>query len=251
MFGHGYGCSQEMWRLVARDFERDHRVILFDHVGSGRSELTAYDPRTYSSLARYAADVIEILDAIGSREVVFVGHSASATIGVLAANQAPARFAGLVLVTPSPRFVDDPPDYQGGFTEADLRELLALVEKNDLGWATRLAATLGGAAGSPVTQELEASFCAMDHRVAPRFAEASFFSDHRADFRRVEHRSLVVQCRHDPIVPTSVGRWLHGTIADSAYEELDVRGHTPHLSHPAETIAAIRGWLGPTTVTPS
>jgi sigma-B regulation protein RsbQ len=244
LFAHGFGCDQNMWRYVAPAFEADHKVILFDYVGSGKSDLESYDGERYSSLEGYAEDVLDICHALDLRDVIFVGHSVSGMIGVLAANREPDLFDRLVLIGPSARYVNDLPDYQGGFEQADLEGLLQMMDSNYIGWANFLAPVIMKNEARPeLAEELEASFCSTDPIIARRFAEATFFADNRADAANVTVPSLIVQCADDSIAPQSVGEHLRETMKGSTYRLLDVTGHCPQLSHPAQTIEAIREYL--------
>lgn len=243
VFAHGFGCDQQMWRFVAPEFEDDHRVVLFDHVGSGGSDLSAYDAKRYSSLDGYASDVNELCDELGLRGVVFVGHSVSAMIGVLAAIERPDTYTALVLIGPSPRYVDAP-GYRGGFTRADIDELLAALDSNWLGWSEAMAPVIMGNADRPeLGGELTASFCANDPDIAKQFARVTFFSDNRADLPRCTTRTLVLQLTDDVIAPIEVGEYVHGQLPDSELVVMSATGHCPNLSAPAETIAAIRSFL--------
>ena len=243
IFAHGYGCDQNMWRLVTPAFADTHRLVLFDHVGSGRSDLRAYDPRKYSTLQGYADDVLEICEELGLERAVFVGHSVSAMIGVLAAIKEPERFDSLVLIGPSPRYVDDE-DYVGGFTRRDIDELLEFQESNYLGWASSLGPVIMGAPDRPeLAAELTNSFCRTDPVIARQFAAVTFLSDNRADLPKVATRSLILQCRQDAIAPPAVGEYVHRHLANSRLVILDATGHCPHLSAPEETIAAVKSFL--------
>jgi sigma-B regulation protein RsbQ len=244
LFAHGFGCDQTMWRFVTPAFEQDYRIVLFDYVGSGRSDLGAYDAERYATLDGYAADVLDVIHALDRHDVIFVGHSVSGMVGVLAANREPERFERLVLVGPSPRYVNDPP-YVGGFERADLEGLLETMEKNYIGWANFLAPAIMQNADRPeLGRELEASFCSTDPVIARRFAGATFFSDNRADVRDVRVPSLIMQCSDDIIAPAAVGEYLHREMPGSTLRQLRATGHCPHMSHPEETIAAIRDYLG-------
>jgi sigma-B regulation protein RsbQ len=243
LFAHGYGCDQHMWRFVAPAFEADHRVVLFDHVGAGASELSAYEPERHSSLAGYARDVVEIGEALGLSGAVFVGHSVSAMIGVLAAAQAPGLFDRLVLVGPSPRYVDDG-DYVGGFSAEDIEDLLRSLESNFLGWSGAMAPVIMGNLDRPeLAEELENSFCRTDPDIAAQFARVTFLSDNRADLRRVDVPTLVLQCRDDAIAPPEVGAHVHRSVPGSVLVVLDATGHCPQLSAPEQVITAMRGFL--------
>ena len=243
VFAHGYGCDQNMWRFVAPAFGGQYRTVLFDFVGAGGSDLSAYDPRRYGSLQGYAADVVDVVRALDLHDVIFVGHSVSAMIGVLAASREPGRFAALVLVAPSPRYIDDE-GYAGGFAETDIEELLASLDRNYLGWSTTMAPVIMANADRPeLGAELTASFCRTDPEVAKRFARATFLSDNRADLAGVKLPTLVLQCSDDPIAPDSVGEYVHAQIPGSTLVKLRATGHCPNLSAPAETVTAIAAFL--------
>jgi sigma-B regulation protein RsbQ len=243
MFAHGFGCDQEMWRFVAPDFEVDHRVVLFDHVGSGNSDLSAYDPDTYGSLRGYATDVVDICRELELTDVVFVGHSVSSMIGALAYLQAPELFGALVMIGPSPRYVDDG-DYVGGFSRADIVDLLDSLDSNHLGWSTQMAPVIMGNAERPeLGEELTNSFCRTDPDIARQFARVTFLSDNRADLPRLDVPTLVLQCSEDVIAPDVVGAYVHEHIPGSVLTHLAATGHCPNLSAPEETTSAIRAFL--------
>ena len=243
LFAHGFGCDQNMWRYVAPRFEAEYRVVLFDHVGAGGSDLTAYDPERYSSLDAYAHDVLDICHELELHDVVFVGHSVSAMIGALAAIEEPERFAKLVFVGPSPRYIDDE-GYTGGFGEDDISELLDSLESNYLGWSTAMAPVIMGNADRPeLSEELTASFCRTDPEIARRFARVTFLSDNRADLARVATPTLVLQCSNDAIAPVSVGEFVRDSMPDATLVMLDATGHCPNLSAPSETADAIAAFL--------
>ncbi|MCW2536247.1 MAG: alpha/beta hydrolase fold protein [Modestobacter sp.] len=243
VFAHGYGCDQNMWRFVVPDFEVDHRVVTFDHVGFGHSDLSAYDPVKYNSLRGYAADVVEVLRELELTDVVFVGHSVSAMIGVLAYLQAPELFGALVMVGPSARYVDDG-DYAGGFSRDQIRELLENLDANHLGWSATMAPVIMGRPDRPeLAEELTNSFCRTNPDVARQFARVSFLSDNRADLPRVQVPTLVLQCAEDVIAPESAGRYVHEHVPGSVFTQLAATGHCPNLSAPEETTAAIRAFL--------
>ncbi|PPK65085.1 alpha/beta hydrolase [Actinokineospora auranticolor] len=246
LFAHGFGCDQNMWRLVAPAFAQDHRVVLFDYVGAGGSDLTAWDPGRYATLEGYATDVLEICAELGLRDVVFVGHSVSAMIGVLAAAREPSRFAALVMVGPSPRYIDDE-GYVGGFGAEDIDELLDSLDSNYLGWSAATAPAIMGNPDRPeLGAELTNSFCRTDPRIARHFARLTFTADNRDDLPRVGLPTLVLQCREDVIAPVAVGEYVHRAVPGSALVVLDATGHCPHLSAPEPTTAAIRDFLAAT-----
>ncbi|TFV62008.1 UNVERIFIED_ORG: alpha/beta hydrolase [Bacillus sp. AZ43] len=243
VFVHGFGCDQEMWRFVAPDFAVDHRVVLLDLVGSGRSDLSAYDPQKYGSLSGYAADVVEVCRALDLCDVVLVGHSVSAMIGVLAVQEAPELFGALVMVGPNPRYVDDG-DYVGGFSRSDIAGLLDALDANHLGWSAQMAPVIMGNPDRPeLAAELTNSFCRTDPDIARQFARVTFLSDNRADLPGVRVPTLVLQCDQDVIAPEVVGRYVHEQVPGSTFVQLRATGHVPHLSAPEETTAAIRGFL--------
>lgn len=243
VFAHGYGCDQNMWRDVWPAFAGEHRVVLFDHVGYGGSDHSAYDPQAYDSLQAYANDVLEILRELELEDAVFVGHSVSAMIGVLACNSEPERFARLVLVGPSPRYIDDA-GYRGGFERSDIEQLLASLESNYLGWSSQMAPVIMGNLDRPeLAEELTNSFCRADPAMAAQFARVTFLSDNRADLDKVRAPALVLQCSDDAIAPQAVGEYVHEHLPVSEYVLLDATGHCPNLSAPGETVAAIRAFL--------
>jgi sigma-B regulation protein RsbQ len=243
VFAHGFGCDQGMWRHVAPAFEDDHRVVLFDHVGAGGSDLAAYDAARHGRLQGYAADVIEILDALDLPPVVFVGHSVSAMIGALAAIERPELFERLVLVGPSPRYIDDE-GYRGGFSADEISELLDTMDANYLGWSQHIAPVIMGVPEQPqLGEELAGSFCRTDPTIARRFARTTFLSDNRSDLANVRTPSLIVQCKADVIAPLEVGTYVHEHLAGSDLIVLDATGHCPNLSAPDELVAAIKSYL--------
>jgi sigma-B regulation protein RsbQ len=244
VFAHGFGCDQHMWRFVAPRFEDSHRVITFDHVGAGASDLAAYDVEKYSSLSGYATDVLEICEALDLRDVVFVGHSVSAMIGMLAERRQPDRFGALIMVGPSPRYIDDD-GYVGGFSEADIAELLDSLDSNYLGWSSAMAPVIMGNPERPeLGEELTESFCRTDPDLARRFAAVTFLSDNRADLPGVTTPTLVLQCSEDVIAPPVVGDYVHRSVPGSTLVTLRATGHCPNLSAPAETGDAIAAFLG-------
>lgn len=248
LFAHGFGCDQNMWRFVAPAFADDYRIVLFDYVGSGKSDLAAYDEKRYGTLDGYAQDVFDVCHALDLKDVIFVGHSVSSMIGVLAAIREPSLFAHLILVGPSPRYINDAP-YVGGFERRNIEELLDTMDKNYIGWANYLAPAIMKNADRPeLAAELNESFCSTDPVIARRFAEATFFADNRSDLAKVEIPALVLQCSDDIIAPTTVGEFVHRQLRGSQLHHLKATGHCPHMSHPEETIAAIRHYLSRASV---
>jgi sigma-B regulation protein RsbQ len=246
IFAHGYGCDQNMWRLVTPAFAPAYQLVLFDLVGNGASDLTAYDPVKYGSLQGYVQDLLEICAAFELRNAIFVGHSVSAMIGILAAIQAPDYFASLVLVGPSPCYINDG-DYVGGFARNDIDELLDFLDNNYLGWATALAPVIMGNPERPeLAGELSNSFCRTDPTIAKRFGRVTFLSDNRADLPLLRKPTLTLQCQDDVIAPVVVGEYMHRHLADDRLVLIDVTGHCPHLSAPVATVGAIQEFLGET-----
>lgn len=245
VFAHGFGCDQRLWRFVAPRFEATHRVVLFDLVGSGGSDPDAYDDQRHGSLQGYAEDVIEMLDALGAAPVDFIGHSASSLLGVLASIARPDLFRRLLLVAPSPRFLNDPPHYRGGFDRAELEGLFDLMESNHFGWANFLAPlAMGAQSPAGATEELEASMCALDPHIARRFARLVFLADIRDQLPRVPVPALILQCLHDSIAPREVGAFMQREMPGSTLVEIDAAGHLPHVTHPEQTARILAGYLG-------
>jgi sigma-B regulation protein RsbQ len=243
LFAHGFGCDQNMWRFITPAFERDYKVVLFDYIGSGKSDLSAYDPQRYSTLEGYAQDVLDVCAALDLRDVIFVGHSVSSMVGVLAAKREPERFSRLLMVGPSPRYINDE-GYVGGFERADIEGLLELMDKNYIGWASFLAPVIMKNEERPeLTQELQESFCSTDPKIARRFAETTFFADNRTDLTDVPVPSLIMQCAEDAIAPVEVGHYLYRTMPKSTLRLMKATGHCPHVSHPEETIEAMKEYL--------
>ena len=243
LFAHGFGCDQNMWRFVAPAFEDTYQVVLFDHVGAGGSDVSDYSPAKYGTLRGYARDILEICEALDLRDVIFVGHSVAAMMGVLASVTAPSRFAKLVLVGPSPRYIDDQ-GYTGGFSSADIEGLLESLGSNYLGWSSAMAPVIMGNAERPdLGQELTNSFCRTDPEIAKQFATVTFTSDNREDLPRVTLPTLILQCSDDVIAPEAVGQYVHAQIPDSRLVHLEATGHCPNLSAPEETVEAIRDFL--------
>jgi sigma-B regulation protein RsbQ len=243
VFAHGFGCDQNMWRLVAPTFATRFQVVLFDLTGSGQSDLAAYDRKKYDSLIGYADDLIEIIKATADGPVIFVGHSVSAMIGVLAEGKAPELFAAHIMIGPSPCYISDG-DYEGGFTRDDITSLLDTLSSNYLGWSSTMAPAIMGAPDRPeLGEELTNSFCQADPEVAKQFARVTFLSDHRADLVNVTIPTLILQCSDDLIAPQSVGRFMHRAIPGSTLRIIDNIGHCPHLSAPEASVAAMEDFL--------
>jgi len=252
VFAHGFGCNQTMWRFVAPSFEDDFRTVRFDYVGCGDSDLSAYDPDRYDALDGYARDVLEVCDALDLTNVIFVGHSVSTVIGMLAAIEQPDRFDELVLIGTSPCYLNDPPDYHGGFEREDLEGLLDMMVKNYIGWSDYFSSLLmQQAEAKEVEAELDRSFCSTDPHIMRQFAEATFFSDYRHIVPEVPISSLMVECADDIIAPMEVTRYMETNLPRTTLTVLEVAGHCPHLSHPDETTAAIDAYLHSSSNQPS
>ncbi|WP_227936941.1 alpha/beta fold hydrolase [Alkalihalobacillus deserti] len=244
IFAPGFGCDQNVWNLVAKAFEDDYRIILFDYVGSGNSDILAYDPLKYSTLEGYAQDVLDVCQALHVKDAVFVGHSVGSMIGMLASIQQPELFSHLIMVGPSPCYLNDPPLYTGGFERKDLLGLIDMMEKNYIGWAHMFAPTVIGNLDQPeLTQDLVNRFCSTDPIIARQFAKATFFADNREDLKKVSVPSLILQCSDDFIAPPAVGQYVHQHIHNSTLKSIEVTGHCPHMSHPDETVQCIDDYL--------
>jgi sigma-B regulation protein RsbQ len=243
MFAHGFGCDQNMWRHIVQAFADEYKIVLFDYVGSGKSDLGAYDACRYSTLDGYAKDVLDVCHALDLRETIYVGHSVSSMVGILAANREPHRFERLILIGPSPKYINDAP-YVGGFERADIEGLLETMEKNYIGWANFLGPVVMQNPDRPqLTEELTESFCSTDPVIARRFAQATFLADNRADLAALKIPSLILQCSDDLIAPQSVGEYVHASLPQSTFQQMKATGHCPHLSHPEETIELMRAYL--------
>ncbi len=245
LFAHGFGCDQNMWRFIVPAFENDYQIVLFDYVGSGKSDVSAYDHQRYSTLKGYSQDILEICEFLSLKDIIFCGHSVSGMIGILAAIAKPTIFKQLILVCPSPCYINDhSKGYIGGFERSDIEELLEVMEKNYLGWATFLAPIAMKNQDKPeLTTELEASFCSTDPFVANTFAKATFYADNREDLAKVTIPSLILQCSDDTISPMEVGYYLHDHLNQSTLNVMKATGHCPHMSHPEETILLIQNHL--------
>lgn len=244
LFVHGFGCDQNMWRFVAPAFEEDYQTILMDYVGAGKSDLAAYNEERYSNLNGYVQDVLDVCEDLDLSDTVLVGHSVSSITCLLAAIKEPQRFAAIIFVAPSPRYLNAPPDYVGGFERSDIEELLATMEKNYIGWANFLAPMIMNNPEQPdLAAELSQSFCSTDPTVARHFARATFFSDNRADLPRLKVPSLILQCSQDLIAPLSVGQYMHKHTPNSTLKIMQAKGHCPHMSAPGETISLMKKFL--------
>ncbi|MFC3198290.1 alpha/beta fold hydrolase [Parapedobacter deserti] len=243
VLAHGFGCDQHMWRFIVPAFESSHKIVLFDHVGAGKSDLSAYSFEKYDDLAGYAQDIVEIAEALELTDIVFVGHSVSSVIGMIAANLAPELFSRLILVAPSPSYINDG-DYIGGFTSSQIDELLDALDNNHLGWSLTMAPIImGNPDRKELSEELANSFCRTDPTIAKHFARTTFLTDGRDILKTVKVPSLILQCANDVIAPIEVGQYMKAMIPNSELVILDATGHCPNLSAPDETIEAIKSFL--------
>jgi len=243
LLAHGFGCDQNSWQFITDAFADDYKIILFDYVGAGKSDLSAYDSERYSTLNGYARDIVEICKELNITDAIFVGHSVSSMIGVLAAIQEPSIFEKLVFIGPSPRYINDK-DYVGGFERKDLEGLFESMDSNYLGWSGSLAPAIMGNADRPELGEfLTNSFCATDPEIAKEFARVTFFSDNREDLKKLQAKSLTLQCKEDIIAPLSVGEYVKENTPGNSMLMMEATGHCPHISAPAETIAAIKSFI--------
>ncbi|MER1988001.1 MAG: alpha/beta hydrolase [Solibacillus sp.] len=242
VFAHGLGCNQDMWQYISSSFQ-NYQLVLFDHVGSGKSDLTAYHSEKYNALTGYAHDLIELLEHLHTSPVIFVGHSISSMIGMLAAIERPELFKSIIMIGPSPCYVNEE-DYKGGFEQHEIHELLDLMEMNFAGWASYLAPLVIDYQQQPhVKDELEALFVSSNPRIAREFAEVTFFSDYRAQLHELTIPTLIIQCAEDSIVPVHVGQYMADRIPNNELIVMGARGHYPHISHPAATISHIKHFL--------
>lgn len=243
LFAHGFGCDQTMWRFISPAFEDDYRLIQFDYVGCGKSDLSAYNHEKYNSLHGYAQDILDICEALDLKDVILVGHSVSSIIGILANLQKPHIFDSLILICPSPCYINSP-GYTGGFEKSDLEELLEVMDSNYVSWAHYLAPIVMKNPDKPMlSEELGNSFCSINPEITKKFAELTFFSDNREDLKKVETPCLILQCSEDDIAPDEVGDYVNEELKNSVLFKLKASGHCPHMSEPAETIESIQKFL--------
>ena len=244
VFAHGFGCDQRMWSFITPSFQEKFRIVLFDYVGSGNSDLNAYQSEKYNTLQGYVQDVLDIIEAMELKDIIFIGHSISSMIGMLASIERPDYFDKLIMIGPSPCYLNDTNGYHGGFEKSDITELLDMMEMNFAGWASYLAPIAMNNPESPkLSQELEQTFNSADHRIAREFAEVTFFSDYRKDLAKATVPTLIMQCSDDSIVPIEVGEYLHRHLKNSMFRLMEAKGHYPHISHPEETIRCINEFL--------
>ncbi|UFT99304.1 alpha/beta hydrolase [Radiobacillus kanasensis] len=244
IFAAGFGCDQTVWNPILESFEKDYRIILFDYVGLGKSDISAFDSVKYGNLSGYVQDVLDVCSALDLKNAIFVGHSVSSMIGILASLQKPEYFSQLIMIGPSPCYLNDPPEYFGGFEEEDLKGLVNLMEKNYIGWANAFSATLlNNSERSDVANELEDRFCSTEPAVIRAFAQACFFGDNRNDLPHVTVPSLIMQCSEDVIAPRNVGEYLAKHLPSSTITFMNAIGHCPHMTDPVETALIIRDFL--------
>nr|WP_321223059.1 alpha/beta hydrolase [uncultured Psychroserpens sp.] len=243
LLAHGFGCDQDMWRFITPAFEEDYKIVLFDYVGCGKSDFSAYNVERYSVLQGYTQDLLEICSVLQLHDILFIGHSVSSMIGALAAIEQPDLFSKMIFIGPSAKYINDL-DYEGGFSQQDLEELLAVMDNNYLGWANFLAPLVMRNEDKPeLAEELEESFCSTDPVITRKFAEVTFFSDNRDDLANITQPCLIMQCSDDAIAPDEVGLFVHKQIKNSTFKKMKATGHCPHLSHPEETIELIQKFL--------
>ncbi|GEK33709.1 alpha/beta fold hydrolase [Kurthia sibirica] len=240
---HGFGCEQSMWKYITPNFQDDYRIVLFDYVGAGKSDISAYDSSKYNSLHGYKEDVIDVIEALDLENIIFFGHSISSMVGMLAAIEHPEYFQKLIMIGPSPCYINEKDGYQGGFEKSDVYDLLEMMEMNFSGWASYMAPVGMGDAKPQLTAELEDTFVSTNPRIAREFAEVTFFSDYRNLVNKLTTPTLILQCSEDSIVPIHVGQYLHDRMQNSELVVLDARGHYPHISHPVETTTIIQNYL--------
>lgn len=243
VFAHGYGCDQHVWADIAASFEEDYKLVTFDYVGAGQSDLSAYHKERYSTLDGYVKDILEIYEALDLKETILVGHSVSSMIGLLAAVRQPQLFSKLIFLGPSPRYLNDS-DYFGGFERQDLEDLFNMMDNNYLGWSRALAPSIMGNQDRPqLGERLTNSFCATDPEIAKQFARVTFLSDNREDLAKLTVPSLTLQCTNDIIAPAEVGQYMHEKMQNNTLVIMEATGHCPHMSAPDETIKAMKAYL--------
>lgn len=244
VMAHGFGCDQQMWRYLQPFLEPHYKLVLFDYVGSGQSDTALYDPERYAHLEGYSQDIIDICDALDLKDVILIGHSVSSIISILCAQTRPDLVSKLIMVCPSPCFLNIPPEYMGGFEEEDLQELINLMDKNYIGWANYLAPlVMGSAAGNEFTSELTNSFCSTDPRFLKPFAKATFFSDYRHTLPNVAHPTLIIQSKTDNLANVEIGQYMANKIAGAKMNIIDAEGHCLHMTDPKEVNRCLSAFL--------
>ncbi|WP_339922223.1 alpha/beta hydrolase [uncultured Cyclobacterium sp.] len=243
LFAHGFGCDQNAWKYMVNFFTKEYKLILFDYVGAGKSDLATYDSRKYSSLDGYANDITEICDALELRNAIFIGHSVSCIIGALVSIKRPDVFEKLVFIGPSPCYISKG-DYKGGFDQETIDALMEVMEEDYISWARSIAPNIMDSQnGKELTSELADGFCSIDPEIAKQFARVTFLSDNRQDLPLIPVNSLTIQCSDDMIAPVSVGQYIHKNVPNNTLKIIDAKGHCPHMSHPKDTAHAIRNFL--------
>lgn len=244
LFAHGFGCDQSMWQYITPAFEQNYKIVLFDYVGSGNSDLSAYSMEKYGTFRGYVQDVLDVIEAFGLTDIIFVGHSVSSMIGMLASIEQPEAFHKMIMIGPSPRYLNDGDEYFGGFEKSDITELLEMMEMNFAGWAGFMAPLAMNNPEYPnLAKDLERSFISTDPVITREFAEVTFCSDHRHELSKATIPTLIMQCSEDSIVPIQVGEYLHKHLKQSTFRLMEAKGHYPHISHPEETVALITEYL--------
>ncbi len=243
LMAHGFGCDQNMWRFITPAFSSKYKIVLFDHVGCGKSDISAYDYKKYASLEGYADDIVEICESLNLKNVILIGHSVASMMGLLAANKAPHLFDALIMVGPSPRYINDE-TYYGGFDEADINELMESLDSNYLGWSSAITPVIMGNADKPeLSKELANSFCQSDPEIAKQFANVTFYGDNRKDLLKLTTRTLILQCASNVITPEAVGKYVNEHTQNSTILFMEATGHCPHMSAPKETVELMTKFL--------
>lgn len=243
LFAHGFGCDQNAWNYIKDSFTKDYKLVLFDFVGAGNSDTTSYNPEKYASLDGYVTDIIEICDAVKIKNVIFIGHSVSCMIGALAAIKRPDLFEKLIFIGPSPCYIKSG-DYLGGFDQETIDTLLEVMEEDYISWAKSMAPSIMNTEnGSELSTKLTDSFCSIDPDIAKQFAKVTFLSDNRKDLPLIPRESLTIQCSDDMIAPLFVGQYIKENTPNNTLKVIKAYGHCLHMSHPAETIAAINAFI--------
>lgn len=243
VMAHGFGCDQTMWQYISPAFSGDYRLVQFDYVGSGNSDLSAYSAERYGTFRGYVQDLLDVIEALELTEIIFFGHSVSSMIGMLASIERPELFSCMVMIGPSPRYLNDG-EYFGGFERSDITELLDMMEMNFSGWASFMAPLAMNTPEHPeLVKDLERSFITADPVITREFAEVTFLSDHRNAVAEASTPTLILQCSDDSIVPIQVGEYLHKNLRGSEFRLMKAKGHYPHISHPEETVALIKAYL--------
>lgn len=241
---HGFGCEQSMWKYITPMFMDRYKIIVFDYVGAGLSDLSAYNSEKYGELDGYKQDILDVIDELHLQEVILIGHSISSMIGMLAAIERPEVFKKLIMIGPSPCYLNTDDGFKGGFEKEDVEELLLMMEMNFTGWASYMAPVgMGEEASQHLTQDLEQVFISTNPKIAREFAEVTFYSDYRHRLHEMQVPTLILQCAEDSIVPLHIGSYLHQQLANSTLRVMKIKGHYPHISHPRETYVEINNFL--------